>query len=142
MVEAELDRLRAARPALSARIDRAASILLLQLSSPPRLRPMRVRVGPQGVRFLIRSATSSGVVYAVDPRSWSCTCPDFHRRPSPAACKHGICSWILYKIAMSTCYVCDGRGLVHLGIEVTDEATGEVREAAHSVRCRRCGGPA
>src|SRR5215211_2372256 len=41
-VEAELDWLRAARPALADRLDRAAGILLLQLSSPPRLRPVRV----------------------------------------------------------------------------------------------------
>ena len=141
-VEAELDRLRTARPALSERIDRAASILVMHLASPPRLRLVRCRIGASGARFLVSSATSGGVVYAVDPRSWGCTCPDFHRRN--AACKHGICSWILYKIAReaSKCYVCDGRGWVHLGIEVTDETTGEVRKATHSVRGRRCGGPA
>jgi hypothetical protein len=44
IVEGELERLRRLRPSLQARIDRAGGILLLQLASPPRTRPVRVRV--------------------------------------------------------------------------------------------------
>src|SRR5215207_6384852 len=51
-VEKEIERLRKLRPELDSRIDRAASILVMQLSSHPRFRPVRVRVQGVRVRFL------------------------------------------------------------------------------------------
>ncbi len=90
-VEAELARLRAARPALRSRIERAESILVTHLSCR-RARLIRIRVRDGRARFLVSG--SEGAVYVVDPaRSWSCTCPDHHRRG--AGCKHSIACWAL-----------------------------------------------
>jgi hypothetical protein len=98
--EREISRLRDMRPALSARIDRAATILVMQLSSPRRAKAMRVRVGADGPRFLVASgsASSAGAVYVVDPHTWSCTCPDHHRR-NGSACKHAIACYVLWRCA-------------------------------------------
>ncbi len=71
-IEAELERLRAARPELEGRIDRAAGILVMQLSSPPSTQPMRVRAGSGGTRVLVSSSSQGGVVYCVDPDAWTC----------------------------------------------------------------------
>ncbi len=85
-VERELERLRAARPALSSRISRAENILVTHLSCR-RQRVIRVRGGGDGrARFLVEG--SGGAVYVVDPRSWECSCPDAHRRGR--GCKHSI----------------------------------------------------
>ncbi len=95
-IEQELDRLRrfadAARPALATRIDRAGDILVTHLSCR-RSNVIRVRVGADGPRFLVSSASSGGAVYVVDPASWSCSCPDHHRRG--AVCKHALACWAL-----------------------------------------------
>ena len=57
LIEAEIERIRWARPHLSSRLDRAANLLLLQLASPPRTRPIRVRIGADGKRrFLVASS--------------------------------------------------------------------------------------
>ncbi len=91
-IEQELDRLRAARPALAARIDRAGNILVTHLSCR-RSNVIRVRVGADSPRFLVSSASSKGAVYVVDPANWSCSCPDHHRRG--AVCKHALACWAL-----------------------------------------------
>jgi hypothetical protein len=98
--EEEISRLKELRPALSSRIDRAASILVMHLSSPRRSRTMRVRVGAVGPRFLVASgsASSAGAVYVVDPRTWACSCPDYHRR-NGGACKHTIACYVLWRCA-------------------------------------------
>jgi SWIM zinc finger len=97
-VEEALDRLRAARPHLESRLDRATSILVVHLSSTARVRPIKIRVRKNGSPvFLVASLTSGGAVYEVSPRDWSCSCPDYHRRG--AACKHGIAAWILANAA-------------------------------------------
>jgi hypothetical protein len=98
--EREISRLRQLRPALSERIDRAATILVMQLSSPRRSKAMRVRIGTDGPRFLVASgsASSAGAVHVVDPHTWSCTCPDHHRR-NGAACKHAIACYVLWRCA-------------------------------------------
>ena len=71
-VEKELERLRELRPELDSRIDRAASILVMQLASNPRSRPVRVRISKDGTaRFLVDSATVGGGVYVVDPSARS-----------------------------------------------------------------------
>ncbi len=89
-IEQELDRLRAARPALATRIDRAGNILVTHLSCR-RSNVIRVRVGADGPRFLVSG--SGGAVYVVDPANWSCSCPDHHRRGR--GCKHALACWAL-----------------------------------------------
>ena len=61
-VEAEIERIREARPHLSSRLDRASNLLLLQLASPPRQRPVKVRIAADGRRRFLVSSTSSGGV--------------------------------------------------------------------------------
>lgn len=93
-VEEALATLRAARPHLESRLDRAATIVVVHLSSAARTRPIKVRVRKNGRPvFLVASLTSGGAIYEVNPTDWSCSCPDFRRRG--AACKHGIAAWIL-----------------------------------------------
>jgi hypothetical protein len=108
-IEEELARLYRARPELSDRIDRASSLVVRQLSSPPRLRCMRVRIGRAGVRFLVDSSTTPGATYVVDPNRWECSCPDHHRRD--AACKHSLAAWLLWKVSLSRDFAqCAGCG--------------------------------
>lgn len=93
-VENELARLREARPHLASRVDRAASVLVMQLSSSASTRPIRCRVRKGGRRvYLVSSLSSGGVIYEVSPVDWSCSCPDFHR--SGPGCKHALGCWIL-----------------------------------------------
>lgn len=94
-VERELDRLRAARPHLSARIERAGNILVAHLSCKGSgQRVIRVRVGAGGqARFLVHG--SGGAVYTVDPVGWQCSCPDAHRRGK--GCKHALACWVLWR---------------------------------------------
>ena len=137
-IEKELERLRKARPALESRIDRASSILLLQLASPPRTRPVRVRIRGDEVRFLVRSSSAAGAIYSVDAKNWACSCPDFHRRN--VACKHVISAWVLRRAALVRrrgCAACV-EGWVCLGETIVSEETGEVVEATNVIRCRRC----
>ena len=89
-VERELERLRAARPGLASRVDRAANIVATHLSCR-RQRVIRVRVSGGVARFLVSG--SKGAVYVVDPASWSCTCPDAHRHGK--GCKHALACWAL-----------------------------------------------
>ena len=110
-IEEEIHRLRETRPALSDRIDRATHILVTHLACP-RQRPIRVRVRDGRTRFLVTG--SGGAIYVVEPRSWSCTCPDYHRNGF-GACKHGIACYLLYRASKPprcqkfTCCGCDGR---------------------------------
>jgi SWIM zinc finger len=97
-VEEALARLREARPHLESRLDRAATYLVVHMSSSTRTRPIKVRVRKNGRPvFLVTSLTSGGAVYEVNPADWSCSCPDFHRRGS--ACKHALAAWILASAA-------------------------------------------
>ena len=89
-VERELERLRAARPELASRVDRAANIVATHLSCR-RQRVIRVRVSGGVARFLVSG--SKGAVYVVDPASWECSCPDAHRRGK--GCKHALACWAL-----------------------------------------------
>ena len=138
-VEAEIERIREARPHLSSRLDRASNLLLLQLASPPRQRPVKVRIAADGRRhFLVSSTSSGGVAYRVDSGTYSCTCPDAHRRG--IGCKHGICCFILQRVARTqrrSCSACD-RGWVFVGQEIVDQETGEVSMFHNPIRCRRC----
>ena len=141
-VEREIERIREARPHLSSRLDRASNLLLLQLASPPRLRPVKVRIGTDGrrQRFLVRSLTSGGVVYCVS-RTFQCSCPDAHRRDQGRGCKHSLAVYILWRVSRTQkrgCSACD-RGWVFRGEEILDPETGEVVEAINPVRCTHCG---
>jgi hypothetical protein len=99
-VEKELARLAAARPHLEDRIGRAAQLCVVQLSSAPRNRPIkcRVRKGGRPV-LLVSSLAAGGVTYQVNPGSWECSCPDWHRRS--AACKHGLAGWVLWRASLT-----------------------------------------
>jgi hypothetical protein len=138
-IEAEIERIRQARPQLSSRLDKASNLLLLQLASPPRQRPVKVRIAADGRRhFLVRSTSSGGVVYRVDPGTYSCTCPDAYRRG--IGCKHGLCCFILQRVTRTQrrgCSACD-RGWVFVGEEIVNQETGEVSMFHNPIRCRRC----
>ena len=93
-VEETLARVRSARPHLEGRLDRAATIVVVHLSSAARTRPIKCRIRKTGKRvYLVASLSAGGAIYEVDAQDYSCSCPDFHRRG--AACKHGIAAWIL-----------------------------------------------
>ena len=91
-VERELERVRAARPALSSRVSRAEGIIVTHLSCR-RQRVIRVRMNSGRAWFLGRG--SGGAVYVVDPSDWSCSCPDHHRRGK--GCKHALACWALWR---------------------------------------------
>ena len=98
-IEEELARLREARPILDARIDRAATIVVVQLSSSPRTRPIKCRIRRGGKRvLLVASLRAGGVTYEVCPENWTCSCPDFHRKGT--GCKHGIAAWTLWRVSL------------------------------------------
>ncbi len=133
-IEQELERLRAKRPHLSKRIDRAGDILVQHLSCP-RQRPIRVRVRQGRLRFLVDG--SGGSVYSVDPEAWSCSCPDFHRRD--AICKHGIAVYVLVRAARSApkdlrCAACGERFPRRVMVEVQESLTYETG----SLMCTPC----
>lgn len=104
-IEAELDRLRAARPALASRILRAEHILVTQLSVAGGTRPVKVRLYADGSRsYTVRSGSRLSRSYAVDPGSFSCECPDARRRGK--GCKHAIACYVferaVYGAALAT----------------------------------------
>ena len=93
--EAELRRVRAARPHLRSRCERAEGILVSHLACGGSGVVIRARVrGGELVGFLVRG--SGGSVYRVEPwGSWRCSCPDHHRRGK--ACKHALACWALWR---------------------------------------------
>ncbi|MDP8950756.1 MAG: hypothetical protein M3N18_00665 [Actinomycetota bacterium] len=92
--EAELERLRQARPALASRIDKAEAIVCRQLGSLNGYRPIRVVVHPDDAHsYRVLSDGKLGRSYTVNPHDWSCDCPDHRRRE--AACKHALACWVL-----------------------------------------------
>ncbi len=74
----------------------------------PRAQVIRVRVRDGRARFLVSG--SEGAVYVVDPRSWDCSCPDFHRRG--AGCKHALACWALWRASARPAAV---DGFEHVG---------------------------
>ena len=92
--EAELERLKRARPALASRIEKAESIIVMQLASLNGQRPIRVRVHPDGDHtYIVLSGSKLNKRYEVNPHGWGCSCPDHRRRH--AACKHALACWVL-----------------------------------------------
>jgi len=140
-IEAEIARIRAARPALESRLDRAGALLVTQLSCSPLLRPIRARIAADGkCRFLVRSTRAPLITYTVIPGTFECSCPDARRRGK--GCKHSVACYILERATSAQqkgCSACD-RGLVFLGEEIVDPESGEVVEAINPVRCGRCSG--
>ncbi len=132
-VERELSRLSAARPGLASRVERAGNIVVTHLSCR-RQRVIRVRVREGRARFLVSG--SGGAVYVVDPSTWSCTCPDHHRRG--AGCKHSIACWALWRAsarpALPGGVAEDLDGLEHVG-----EIVGRALLSASKLRsCAGC----
>jgi hypothetical protein len=100
-MEAELSRIRAARPALDSRISRAEHILVTQLSVSNGTRPIKVRVAADGSRsYTVRSGSRLSRSYAVDPESFSCDCPDARRRGK--GCKHAIVCYVFDRAVFAT----------------------------------------
>ncbi len=93
-MERDIARLKSARPQLASRIERAEHILVSQLSSANRSRPVKVRVYADGSRsYVVRSGSKLCRSYLVDQTSWECECPD-HKK-CDAACKHALACWVL-----------------------------------------------
>lgn len=146
-IEQELSRLRQRRPQLDRRIERATNLLVVHLSSPGSV--IRVRVGAGAPRFLVASLNDREAVYSVDPETWSCSCPDFHRNNFP--CKHAICCYVLWRVAQYDrscgavsrrnpgCRACRD-GIVYVGQAFVNRETGEVRERTLALPCRSCKG--
>jgi hypothetical protein len=138
-IEEEIDRVRQLRPALYDRLDRAANILGVHLSCP-RHRPIRVRVRDGRATFLVNG--SKGAVYVVEPRSWSCSCPDFHRADL-GACKHSLACFVLWRASRAprkkrTCCGCDGRFPAGDTIELHDGNHDNLMYFHGDVLCRVC----
>lgn len=90
----ELDRIKAARPTLASRVERAENIIVTQFSVSNGSRPVRVRLLADGTHeYRVRSGSKLQREYVIDPRSWSCNCPDHEKRS--AACKHVIACFTL-----------------------------------------------
>jgi len=85
IMERDIARLKAARPHLASRIERAEHILVTQLSTSNGSRPVKVRVHADGSRsYSVRSGSKLARSYAVSPATWGCACPDHGKRR--AAC--------------------------------------------------------
>ncbi|PLS85065.1 MAG: hypothetical protein CYG60_14575 [Actinobacteria bacterium] len=120
-IEAEIERLRAKRPALGERLNRAANLLVTHLSCR-RQGVIRVRVRQGRPRLLVSG--SGGAVYVVDPADWSCSCPDAHRRGK--GCKHSLACYVLVRTSrpapkLPACTACGDRFPHGELVEVTHE---------------------
>lgn len=136
-IEREIVRLKKWRPDLSDRVDRAANLLVTHLSCR-RQRLIRVRVRRGRPRILVSG--SRGAVYVVDPETWNCTCPDFHRRN--AQCKHALAAYALARAARPTpklpsCTSCEGRFPHAELIEVTHD-DGSLTWFPGDLLCQTC----
>lgn len=93
----ELERIKAARPSLASRVERAEHIIVTQLSVSNGSRPVRVRLHADGTHeYRVRSGSTLQREYIIDPMTWRCDCPDHAKRS--AACKHVIACFTLEKI--------------------------------------------
>ncbi|MGI8540786.1 MAG: hypothetical protein ACR2N0_13610 [Rubrobacteraceae bacterium] len=94
-IEREIARLKAARPHLESRVERAEHILVAHLATANGThKPLKVRIHADGSRsFTVRSCSKLRKVYTVSGEGFECDCPDARRRH--AACKHGIACYIL-----------------------------------------------
>jgi len=94
IMERDIARLKAARPHLGSRIERAEHILVTQLATANGSRPVKVRCHADGTRsYRVASGSKLRRSYLVSPATWGCECPDHRRRQ--AACKHAVACWVL-----------------------------------------------
>jgi len=139
IMERDIARLKAARPHLASRIERAEHILVTQLSTSNGSRPVKVRVHADGSRsYSVRSGSKLARSYAVSPATWGCECPDHGKRR--AACKHALACWVLERAYRPSpvgfedvphgCY----GGRIFVGHLVEDES-GEEVEVVEAGRC-------
>ncbi len=128
IMERDIARLKAARPHLGSRIERAEHILVTQLSTANGSRPVKVRVHADGSRsYTVRSGSKLCRSYLVDQTSFSCDCPDHRRRR--AACKHALACWVLERAYRSSpeplgsgeCSGCGGRFAGRDLVELTED---------------------
>lgn len=153
-LEAELTRLERVRPQLQATAKKAANIIVSHLAGRPSVPVVRVRITVSGkARFLFTSLTGNGATYVVDPKSWSCSCPAYHRYPGP--CKHALSAYVLWRVAHPDRTVAavirrapDGcpagcqDGILRITHEYVHQHTGEVQKRTMRLPCRRCKGGA
>ncbi len=89
-----LDRIKAKRPALASRVERAEHILTVQLSVANGMRPIRVRMKADGSHeYIVRAGSKLQKIYTVEPLTFRCDCPDATHRG--AMCKHGVACFVL-----------------------------------------------
>ncbi len=99
-IEREIARLKAARPRLSTRVERAEHIIVTHLATANGThRPVKVRVHADGSRsFAVRSGSKLRKLYTVEADTFRCDCPDSRRKAGSrrhSGCKHGIAAYIL-----------------------------------------------
>lgn len=93
-IVATLERIKAKRPNLASRVDRAEHILTVQLSVSNGMRPIKVRRRADGShRYIVKSGAKLTKTYTIDPLTWTCDCPDAVKRN--ATCKHGIACFVM-----------------------------------------------
>lgn len=99
-IEREIARLKAARPHLRSRIERAEHILVTHLSTPNGThKPVKARIAADGTRsYTVRSGSKLRRVYTVEAGTFRCDCPDARRRH--AVCKHGIACYLLERASL------------------------------------------
>jgi hypothetical protein len=97
-VVATLDRIKAKRPALASRVERAEHILTVQLSVANRMRPIRIRRHADGSHhYIVKAGSKLQKTYTVEPLTFRCDCPDAVNRAT--TCKHGIAAFVLETVA-------------------------------------------
>jgi hypothetical protein len=93
----ELERIKAARPSLASRVERAEHIIVTQMSVSNGSRPVRVRLHADGThQYRVRSGSKLRREYVIDPMKWTCNCPDHSKRRK--ACKHVIACFTLERL--------------------------------------------
>lgn len=118
-IEAEIARLKKARPEMTERIEKAESLLVTQLSVSNGVRPIRVTIHADGSRsYTVKSGSRFSTIYQVDPESWSDNCP------ATKTCKHVIGCYILERVLFAKtapCSGCNERHPVREMVEITDD---------------------
>lgn len=92
-IEQELSRLRSARPAMAARIDKGESLLVAHMSVAPSVRPIRVVLHADGSRsYRVRSGSKLSKTYTVEGEGFQCPCP------ATKPCYHALACYVLDRV--------------------------------------------
>jgi hypothetical protein len=92
-IEGELSRLRTARPAMDARIEKAEALLVAHMSVASSMRPIRVIVHAGGSRsYRVRSGSKRSKTYTVESESFRCPCP------ATKPCYHALACYVLDRV--------------------------------------------